>query len=300
LEEQAENQIIAYSEKLKLNNYTVDDYKKGQYNFRTTIQQGHNKLSLFVYFGKNGLKTILQGEASDDFTDQIKKIIGFRSTISKTSVSEEPIEYIGTDESGKGDYFGPLVVAGVYVNSESINLLKKIGVRDSKELTDKNIISISSGIFDVVKDNYNVIVITPSTYNKLHSSMKNVNRILGWAHAKVIENILQKKDVSEAISDKFGDENLILNALQQKGKNIKLSQFTKAERFTGVAAASILARNKFINWFSEAKNKYEVDLPKGASAEVIRVGKLFNDKFGNEILNQVAKIHFKTTKQIIN
>ena len=300
MEDQAEIQIIAYAKKLKLNNYTVDEYKRGQYNFSLNIQQNGKKSVLIVYYGKKGLKTILQGDSGDVFNDNIKDVIGLSTNEVQTSALTEPAEYIGTDESGKGDYFGPLVIAGVFVNQKTVQMLKKLGVRDSKQLTDKNIISLSMKIKDVINNDFDIIVINPATYNKLHTSMKNVNKILGWAHAKVIENILQKKDVNEAISDKFGDENLILNALQEKGKNIRLLQFTKAERYTGVAAASILARNSFIKWFTTIQNKYGIELPKGASSEVITAGKMFIKKFGNESLNDVAKVHFKTTKQLTN
>lgn len=300
MEEQAERQIIAYSKKLGLNNYTVDEYKRGQYNFSLNVKWNGDKSVLIVYYGKKGLKTVLQGDENNEFNERIKIILGLSQPLIQTTSLNAPKEYIGTDESGKGDYFGPLVIAGVFVNSETAELLSNIGVRDSKELTDKNIIALSIKIQEVVKNDFDVIVINPATYNKLHSSMKNVNKILGWAHAKVIENILQKKDVTEAISDKFGDENLILNALQEKGKNIKLSQFTKAERYTGVAAASILARNNFIKWFGKAKNKYGIELPKGASSEVINAGRMFFKQFGTESLNDVAKTHFKTTKQIIH
>lgn len=300
MEEKAHRQIIAYSNELALHNYTVSDHKKGQYKFSADIQKGGEKLILIVYYGKKGLKTVLQGDASDLFINKTKHIIGLQENLPAISSSVEISEYIGTDESGKGDYFGPLVIAGVFVNQNITEKLYKLGVRDSKELSDKNILFLSSKILEVVNNNFNVIVITPATYNKLHASMKNVNKILGWAHAKVIENILQKINVHEAISDKFGDENLILNALQERGKKIKLSQFTKAERFTGVAAASILARSKFINWFSVIQNKYGVKLPKGASSEVIKAGRMFISEHGNASLNDVAKIHFKTTKQLFS
>ncbi|QQS37452.1 MAG: ribonuclease HIII [Ignavibacteriales bacterium] len=300
MEEKAERQIISYLEKLKALNYTVDDYKKGQYNFYSFLYDGDRKAKLTVYYGKNGIKTFLQGDTSQSFTNSINSIIGLENPVAPSTEFNEPDEYIGTDESGKGDYFGPLVVAGVYLDKENQKKLREIGVRDSKEISDSQIKILAARINRIIKDNYNIILITPNTYNKLHLQMKNVNRILGWAHAKVIENILEKTQVPEAISDKFGDEKLILSSLQTKGKSIKLSQFTRAERYVAVAAASVLARKKFIDWFSSSKEKYNFELPKGASSEVIKKGKEFVTRMGKEKLNEIAKIHFKTTKQILN
>ena len=133
----------------------------------------------------------------------------------------------------------------------------------------------------------------------MYDKIGNVNRILGWAHAKVLENLLEECNAQEAISDKFGDESLIKNALQTKGKNILLHQLTKAERFTGVAAASILAREKFCEWFEHQNKILEIPLPKGASVEVEKAAALIKRKYGEGKLKELAKIHFKTTKKIV-
>jgi ribonuclease HIII len=210
----------------------------------------------------------------------------------------EPLHYIGTDESGKGDYFGPLVVAGVIVDSVTAVQLKKIGVKDSKLLSDDIIKKLSPLIKKIVDNKFDIIVITPKTYNSLHAKMKNVNKILGWSHAKVIENLLAKEDVKDAISDKFGNERLIKDSLQEKGKKINLMQFTKAEKYTAVAAASILARNRFSEWFTEQSEKNNLMLPKGASKIVDNALKDIKEKYGVGILNEIAKVHFKTTNKL--
>ena len=128
--------------------------------------------------------------------------------------------------------------------------------------------------------------------------MKNVNKILGWSHAKVIENLLEKENVANAISDKFGDERLIQSQLQEKGKKINLMQFTKAEKYTAVAAASILARNKFNEWFDKQSENNNLTLPKGASKIVDSALKGIKEKYGVGFLNEIAKVHFKTTNKI--
>ena len=128
--------------------------------------------------------------------------------------------------------------------------------------------------------------------------MKNVNKMLGWSHAKVIENLLEKEIVEDAISDKFGDERLIINSLQEKGKKINLMQFIKAEKYTAVAAASILARDRFNSWFDEQAEKNNLVLPKGASKIVDNTLKSIKEKYGVEFLYDIAKVHFKTTNKI--
>jgi len=143
-----------------------------------------------------------------------------------------------------------------------------------------------------------VIVINPEKYNVLYDEFGNLNKLLGWAHAKAIENVLKVKFSPEAISDQFGNEKYIHNSLQEKGKNIKLHQTTKAERFTAVAAASILARDSFRRWFYGVKNQMHIQLPKGASQKVEEKARFIKEQLGNEVLGKLVKLHFKTTKKL--
>jgi ribonuclease HIII len=128
--------------------------------------------------------------------------------------------------------------------------------------------------------------------------MGNLNNLLGWAHAKVIENILKVKNAPEAISDKFGNEKYINNSLQEKGRELILHQVTKAEQYPAVAAASILARNAFNNWFYIIKKKKNVQLPKGASDNAEEVARDIKKKLGDDALRELVKLHFKTTKRL--
>jgi ribonuclease HIII len=262
------------------------------------VQKGTGKLKILVYFGKSGNKTVVQGNKDSQLYIDINNLLFTKKMDVAENEFPEPLHYIGTDESGKGDYFGPLVVAGVIVNSITSVQLKKIGVKDSKLLSDDVIKKLSVKIKNIVDNKFNIIVITPKTYNNLHAKMKNVNKILGWSHAKVIENLLANEDVKEAISDKFGNERLIKDSLQENGKKINLMQFTKAEKYTAVAAASILARNRFNEWFDEKSEKNNLILPKGASKIVDNTLKGIKEKYGVGFLNEIAKVHFKTTNKI--
>jgi len=206
--------------------------------------------------------------------------------------------WIGTDESGKGDYFGPLVVAGVLVKNENKNGLLKLGAKDSKDLSDKRVKELAEKIKQSYL--YSLIVINPLRYNELIDRMRNLNRLLAWGHSRAIENILERENCEYAISDQFGDERYILNALMKKGKNIKLEQRHRAEDDVAVAAASILARDEFVRRLEELSQKYGLNLPKGASDRVIETGKKFVAKYGKEKLKEVAKVHFKTSLRIFN
>jgi ribonuclease HIII len=211
--------------------------------------------------------------------------------------SRASLKWIGSDESGKGDYFGPLVIAGVLVDNEISELLRKLGVKDSKRLSDNSVSKLATEISKLC--HYSVVTIGPERYNELYNEIGNLNRLLAWGHSRVIENILKTEQCDYALADKFGDEKFIINALMQKGRTIELKQETKAESNMGVAAASILARAEFLRRLTMLSAKYGMDFPKGASLAIIGVGKEFVRRYGGERLKEVAKIHFRTTKSVL-
>ncbi len=200
---------------------------------------------------------------------------------------------IGSDESGKGDYFGPLVTAAVMVNEKTQYEFERLGIRDSKTISDKVIHELAPQIFQLGTAVY--VPIGPEKYNELYPKMKSVNRLLAWAHARAIENILEKGPVSIAVADQFGDPHLIENALLEKGRKIELRQMPKAESDIAVAAASIIARNEFVTRLKELGDDFGITLPKGASQAVVDVAVTLAKRHGIEVLRKVAKLHFKTT-----
>ena len=208
------------------------------------------------------------------------------------------IERIGIDESGKGDYFGPLVIAAVFVDATTQGELKLIGARDSKRLSDGPVLEMAPDIKTICP--HSIIAIGPQKYNELYAKIKNLNRLLAWGHAKALENLLERGVTCErAISDQFGDERLILNALQTKGRTIVLEQRTKAESDLAVAAASILARAEFLIRLKRLSGEVGTTLPKGASPAVELAAKMIIRKHGRERLGAVAKLHFKTTQAVL-
>ncbi len=299
VERTAQNIINHYSKQLERLGFTISVPQKEQYSYNIILEKENNKVKLLIYFGKKGNKLQVQGNPETSAFKEVNSLVfGERLFQQDDKEIKEPANYIGTDESGKGDFFGPLVVAGVLADKVAISKLKDLGVRDSKTITDINIKKLASKIKSLLKNKYDIIPLKPEKYNELHSKMGNVNLIMGWAHAKVIENILNSFNVEEAISDKFGNEKTILNALQQKGRQIKLHQVTNAERFTAVAAASILARDAVIKWFEINSKKLSIKIPKGASKEVENIARKIIESFGKDALPGLVKMHFKTSKRI--
>lgn len=221
---------------------------------------------------------------------------------SKTTVKEIPklVSRIGTDESGKGDYFGPLVIAGVYLDKEKELLLESIGIQDSKNNSDKKNHELAHQIKTLLSnEDYNIVFINPKKYNELYTRMNNLNTLLAWGHARAIENILIKKNCKNAIADQFGNEEYIINALMEKGKKINLYQTPKGERDVAVAAASILARATFLTQLKRLEQKSGIPMHKGASTLVEQSAKKIIEKNGQEALGEYAKLHFKTTKKVM-
>ena len=209
---------------------------------------------------------------------------------------DEDFGLIGIDESGKGDYFGPLVIAGVYAGADTKKKLRAMGVADSKKLSDSRIVLLASQIMQIC--NFSIVTIGNAKYNELYPKIKNLNKMLAWGHARVIENILKDVSCEHALSDQFGNPELIEKALMEKGKKIHLEQRPRAERNVAVAAASIVARNEFVKRLKEMSKEYSIDFPKGASPQTIEAGQNFVEIYGRERLSHVAKLHFKTTTKI--
>jgi len=204
--------------------------------------------------------------------------------------------HIGIDESGKGDYFGYLVVAAVYVDERLRIGLESLRVRDSKRVSDSVIRVMAAEIMKCCP--HSVVRISPEKYNGLYSNFKSLNKLLAWGHARALENVLEKVGADYALADQFGDEKFLKNALLEKGRTIRLVQRTKAESDIAVAAASILARDEFVSTLHVLSEKYNIDLPKGAT-HVEDAARKIVTMHGASVLDKVAKVHFRTTKRII-
>ncbi|CAA9211165.1 MAG: Ribonuclease HIII [uncultured Chthoniobacterales bacterium] len=260
-----------------------------------------DKLSIAVY--EKGPKVLLQGKGIEEFVQfQLEPNILEEAKLGYEEVhSPEMFEpHFGVDESGKGDFFGPLVIAGVYVDRGIARKFMEAGIQDSKRIgSDARIHALADTIRHTQGAVLDSVVIGPEKYNQLYEKFGNLNRLLGWGHARVIENLLGKRtDCPRALSDKFADASIIERALGERGRAIQLDQRTKAESDLAVAAASIIAREEFINWLDRKGKALGVKLGRGVSAAVKEVARQLVEKNGPEVLRQVGKVHFRTAHEV--
>jgi ribonuclease HIII len=239
-------------------------------------------------------KLTVQGKGMNEFIEfYLEPIILKTFTHTYEDIESNVTARIGIDESGKGDYFGPLCIAGVFTEGNSFARLKSLGIKDSKAMTDKSILIAAKALRSDFA--HHIVKINPLKYNELYDQFKNLNRLLAWGHATTIEHLAEKTNCNTVIVDQFADEHVVLTALKRKKLMIELTQRHRAEEDIVVAAASILARETFLRGLEELSEKYGIRLPKGASSATINAGKEFVRKFGFEMLGNVAKLHFKTT-----
>ncbi|HEY2615048.1 MAG TPA: ribonuclease HIII [Chthoniobacterales bacterium] len=260
-----------------------------------------NKLSVAVY--EKGPKVLLQGKGIEEFVQfELEPKILEEAKLGYEEVhSPEMFEpHFGIDESGKGDFFGPLVIAGVYVDGPAARKFLDAGIQDSKRIgSDARIRALAKIIRITQGAVLDTVVIGPERYNDLYEKFGNLNSLLGWGHARVIENLLAKKpECPRALSDKFADARVIERALLQHGKKIRLEQRTRAESDLAVAAASIVAREAFIDWLDRRGKAVGTKLGRGVSTQVKETAKKIVETEGPEALRKFAKVHFRTAHEI--
>jgi len=259
------------------------------------------KVQLTVY--EKGPKIVVQGKEAADFVRFIlePEVLG-AAELDYVEVQhpEYFAPHIGVDESGKGDFFGPLVIAGVYTDAQLTPLLLDAGVQDSKKIgSDQRIHEIAKLIQCVPNLRTSVIKISPTRYNELYKQFGNLNRLLAWAHARTIENLLEEvPDCPRAVSDQFANPKVLQKALLEKGRGIELEQRTKAESDPAVAAASILARATYVDWMERAAKRLGRKVPKGGGAPAKQFAADLVAERGPEILELSAKTHFRTAHEV--
>ena len=210
--------------------------------------------------------------------------------------------HAGLDESGKGDFFGPTITATVIADKSAIEAWIKAGVKDSKRLVDTQIIKLDG----IIRATPNVAVeVFPwkmPKYNELMSRpTANVNRLLGWQHAKTLLLALSKKHVAWGLLDQFTEQPLVQNELKKQNlENFELRMRTKAEEDPVVAAASVVARAEYVRQMNELSKKFGGKLQKGASAAVKVQAKEIINKFGTPALGEFAKLHFRTAYEVVS
>lgn len=284
-------------------------------SWRLTLDdKGSRALAILYRSGKLVLSG--HGPAYDRAGDLVEAVGHALRTQAKTSTktssatAEAPPErepHIGTDEAGKGDFFGPMVTAGVYVDARTAEILRTLGVRDSKLVSDRELGRLATSVKQVIdEDKRAVLLLAPKRYNELYKQMrsegKNLNTMLAWTHTRVIEDLI-KSGLHPAfvLSDQFGDKRYIESRLLMDTRlsGIPILQMHRAEADVGVAAASILARDAFLHWLDLASSRLGVTLPKGASPKVIEVARRLVADRGADGLKEYAKVSFKTMEKVL-
>jgi ribonuclease HIII len=260
-----------------------------------------NKLSVAVY--QKGPKVLVQGRGVEEFVqfELEPKILGEAKLGYEEVHSPEMFEpHFGVDESGKGDFFGPLVISGVYVDRGIARKLLDAGVVDSKRIgSDSRIRALADTIRKTSLGMVETVLIGPAKYNELYEKFENLNRLLGWGHARVIENLLAKKPACpRSLSDQFADARVISASLLKQGRNITVEQRPRAESDIAVAAASVVAREAFINWLERKGRELGIRLDRGVSPGVKEAARKLVETTGPATLRDVAKIHFRTAHEI--
>ncbi len=279
--------------------------EKQDYQFREVpyAQFAAEKNKTNVVFYESG-KLVVQGKGTQEFVEFVlepeilkEARLGYETVLNP----ELLLPRIGVDESGKGDFFGPMCIAGVYVNEAVVNAWKDSGIRDSKNISsDKKISDLAELIRKTSGCVTSVVPVGNEAYNRLHAKLKTVNAILAWGHARVIENLMGQKHRMNpapvrAISDQFASsKDVVSKAMMNLGRGIELVQRHKAESDLAVAAASILARDEFVKRLGKLEKQFEMEFPKGAGAAVDEAARKFVGKFGPERLPEVSKLHFRT------
>ena len=267
----------------------------------------HEKTQVTAY--ESG-KLMVQGKGTEEFVTFLlepevlhEARFGYEQELAAIENPKMFLPHAGIDESGKGDFLGPLCIACVYTDEASAKALLKAGVADSKTIgTDKKIFELAEIVRRETAGRFSVVAVGPEAYNRLYASFGNLNRLLAWGHAKALETLLEKvPDCPRAISDQFAkSQDTVRNALQARGRQIVLEQMPRAEADVAVAAASILARCEFVRRMKAlGEPVIGRSLPKGVSDAVLAAAREIVAAQGPEALGKFAKMHFKTAEQVL-
>lgn len=276
-----------------------------------SIEGDHFNATLYSKEKHGKRKLCVQGSKAEDFVlFQLEPIVlgaaglGYEKELSPELYSV----HAGSDESGKGDFFGPLVVCCAYTDEKLSEEMIKLGVKDCKQMSDKAVLTVGSQLRKLLgPDGYSVVKLGNAAYNRLYAKMKNINRMLAWAHGTAIEELLTKRvGCDRVVVDQFAPtEATIQRALKPLGKKAKVEQRHKAESDIAVAAASVIARELFIRACHDMTKECfgegsEDKIPLGSSDPKVRaLAEKMVEKYGPVWLMNHCKAHFQTTDKVL-
>lgn len=276
--------------------------KKINYGYQYTVKLAEAKLTLNIYNGKKGLNVVYSGDSA--LAERAAALLEGRK-----AQAAAPVTFVtdglwaGSDESGKGDFFGSLVVAAVVVDNTTADRLRAAGVKDCKLLTDKKILELEDIIKASVVD-YSVLELKPRVYNLRYEQVAaqggKLNQLLGYGHVAALSKVLEKhEDCHSALIDQFTTSMVNIRALKQRFPQCDVRQQPKAESNLAVAAASVLARAQFLHTMAALAAEAGVqELPKGGGAQATACARELAAKYGKEALRNYVKLHFANYQRV--
>ena len=287
--------------KLAENSFKISSQKEMAYARKLEVKKNEASCIIVIYYSpKKGYSFVIEKSAS--FGGEVVALLGGKASASDNATSKTFLHYTGIDESGKGDYFGPLVVAGFYITPDISDDVKKLGAKDCKKLSDNKVLEIYENLKESFPENIIVKKLMPEVYNKRYAEFlkkgKKLNSLLGSLFAEIIIQSYEKHENLEGIiADKFGDEKYIKEFLSKEdAKNIVCIE--RAESYLGVAAASVVARAVFILSMEELSASLNDILPFGAGKKVDDVAKNLYKNLKPDEFKTLVKWHFKNTDKI--
>ncbi len=282
----------------------ISDKREISYGLQLRLSRNADKSVLNLYYSeKKGLSTVVGGSSTSDLKAELEALLlGERNPYTGPGLHSWN-SWIGSDECGKGDYFGPLIGSAFYCSKDQVPKLKEIGVEDSKKLNEKQIYQVAKELYLNFPGQANSVVIKPRRYNELIADFKqrgrNLNDLLAWLHFKVISGILDERPNTEGvIIDQFSKAQKARSLIIPKYPDVNVVERTAAERDIAVAAASILSRYQFLEHMKKMNSRFDMNFPLGANKRVIDSARSFIQKHGKDKFDEVAKLHFKTTQQL--
>ena len=279
-----------------------------------SIEGDHFNATLYEKEKHGKRKLCVQGSKAEDFVLFVlePRVLGAATLGYETILNPELVApHAGSDESGKGDYFGPLVVCCAYTDEALSEKMQEMGVKACKQMSDKSVLTTGAKLRSLLgPTGYAVVKLGPAAYNRLYSKIKNINRMLAWAHGTAIEELLEKRQsCPRVVVDQFAPtETTILRALKTRGKAIKVEQRHKAESDIAVAAASVIAREIFLRDIMKMGDEIfgppaegRDNVPAGSSDPRVRaLAEEMVRKEGPVWLMNHVKAHFQTTDKVLS
>ena len=276
--------------------------KKINYGYQYTVKFAEAKLTLNIYNGKKGLNIVYSGDSA--LAERAAALLeGRKAQAAAPATFVTDGLWAGSDESGKGDFFGSLVVAAVVVDNTTADKLRAAGVKDCKLLTDKKILKLEDIIKASVVD-YSVLELKPRVYNLRYEQVAaqggKLNQLLGYGHVAALSKVLEKhEDCHSALIDQFTTSMVNIRALKQRFPQCDVRQQPKAESNLAVAAASVLARAQFLHTMAALAAEAGVqELPKGGGAQATACARELAAKYGKEALRNYVKLHFANYQRV--